>query len=187
MLICAGNSENFSFAEPIGIGLIDSCINLTRIMLFNKPEFLLFIGTAGSYGEYKPFDIIESRSAVNIESAFLENKAYTPIDNAIKLENKLCENMVGVNSSNYICTSKDLGKQYLSYGQGIENMEFYSILKVAKEFEVRAGGIFIITNYTDENAHSDFIKNHSKAKSLLSSYLLEKKIITEIVSRGTES
>ena len=46
-------------------------------------------------------------------------------------------------------------------------MEFYSVLKIAQEFNVPAGGVFCITNYTDTNAHEDFIKNHAKAKELL--------------------
>jgi len=41
-------------------------------------------------------------------------------------------------------------------------MEFFSILSVAKEFEIPVAGIFVITNYTNENAHEDFIKNHKE-------------------------
>ena len=80
MIICAGNSENFSFATPMGVGLIETAINLTRLCLFDKPEFLLFVGTAGSYGDAKIFDIIESKTAANIELAFLEKNAYTPLE-----------------------------------------------------------------------------------------------------------
>ena len=41
MIICAGRNETFSFAQTIGVGLIESAINLTRTCLFNKPEYLL--------------------------------------------------------------------------------------------------------------------------------------------------
>ena len=58
MIISAGNEEVFNFATPIGVGLIDSAINLTRLCLFDKPDFLIFIGSAGSYGNKKIFDII---------------------------------------------------------------------------------------------------------------------------------
>ena len=70
MIICAGDIEQFSFAEPIGIGLIDTSINLTRLCLMTPPEYLLFIGTAGSYGMHDIFDIVESKSAANIENGF---------------------------------------------------------------------------------------------------------------------
>lgn len=56
-------------------------------------------------------------------------------------------------------------------------MEFYAILQVAKEFEIPVAGIFIVTNYTNENAHEDFLANHENAKETLTKYLIEKQII----------
>ena len=170
MIICAGNSENFSFATPMGVGLIESAMNLTRLCLFDKPEFLLFVGTAGSYGEKKIFDIVESKTAANIELAFLNNDAYTPLDNVVSTNTTNKKDIV-VNSSNYISTNATLSKNFLKFGIGIENMEFFSILRVAQEFDIPAGGVFCITNYTNESAHHDFLKNHAKAKQLLEEHV----------------
>ena len=180
MIICAGNSETFDFATPMGVGLIEMTMNLTRLCLFDKPEFLLFVGSAGSYGEKKIFDIVESKTASNIELAFLNADAYTPIDNVVST-NTSNEKDIVVNSSNYISTNKLLTKKFLNFGVGLENMEFFALLSVAKEFDIPAGGIFCITNYTDENAHQDFIKNHEKAKELLTEYT--KKRIKELTNR----
>ncbi len=80
MIVSAGNQETFTFAKSIGVGLVSSAINLTKICLFNRPEFILFIGSAGSYGNHKIFDIVESKNSSNIEMSFLENFSYTPID-----------------------------------------------------------------------------------------------------------
>lgn len=74
-----------------------------------------------------------------------------------------------VNSSNYICTDSSYAKQMKNAGIALENMEFFSILKVADYFKIPALGIFCITNYCDENAHSDFLANHSKAHKILES------------------
>ena len=177
MIICAGRNETFAFAQTIGVGLIESAINLTRICLFNKPEYLLFIGSAGSYGNHQIFDIVESKRAANVELAFLNADAYTPLDNVLESENKFTRNDTIVNSSNYISTNKELTKKYLEYGIGIENMEFFSVLSVAKEFEIPVAGIFVVTNYTNENAHDDFIKNHKEAMEKLTNYLLDRNII----------
>ncbi len=177
MIICAGRNETFPFAQTIGVGLIESAINLTRICLFNKPEYLLFIGSAGSYGNHKIFDIVESKRAANVELAFLNANAYTPLDNVLESENKFTRNDTIVNSSNYISTNKELTKKYLEYGIGAENMEYFSVLSVAKEFEIPVAGIFVITNFTDENAHEDFMKNHKTAMEKLTNYLVEKNII----------
>ncbi|MGB5791688.1 purine-nucleoside phosphorylase [Poseidonibacter sp.] len=177
MIVCAGRNETFKFAETIGVGLIESAINLTRTCLFNKPEYILFIGTAGSYGNHKIFDIIESRRASNIELSFLTNSSYTPLDNVLESDNKMVKNDTIVNSSNYISTNEELAKKYNEYGIGIENMEYFSVLQVAREFSIPVAGIFIVTNYTNKNAHDDFIKNHEEAMKKLTTYLLDKQII----------
>jgi len=180
MIICAGNNETFDFAQPMGIGLIESAMNLTRLCLFDKPEFLLFVGSAGSYGNHKIFDIIESKTASNIELSFLNGDAYTPLDNVISTNTTNKKETI-VNSSNYISTNQELSEKFLNLGIGIENMEFFSVLKVAQEFNIPAGGVFCITNYTNKNAHEDFLKNHEKAKELLSVHV--KTRIKELTTR----
>ena len=155
MIASAGNQEIFDFSKSIGVGLVSSAINLTKICLFNRPEFILFIGSAGSYGNHKIFDIVESKNSSNIEMSFLENFSYTPIDNAVRIDTNLTKSEVVVNSSNYISTNQTL----------------------SKEFEIPAFGIFIVTNYTNENAHNDFLKNHKIAMEKLTQYLIEKNII----------
>jgi len=170
MIICAGNNENFNFATPMGVGLVEMSMNLTRLCLFDKPEFLLFVGTAGSYGHANVFDIIESKTASNIELAFLENKAYTPLDNVVSTNTEGTKDVV-VNSSNYISTDAELAKNYLKFGVGIENMEFFAVLRIAQEFNIPAGGVFCVTNFTNKDAHEDFLKNHEKAKELLSKHV----------------
>ena len=174
MIICAGESEQFDFALPVGIGMTDVAINLTRLCLSQKPKFLLFVGTAGSYGEKKVFDIIESKTAANIENSFFTGGSYTPIDNMVSTAEDVSRETI-VNSSNYITTDKDLAKAYLSKNIHLENMEYYAVLKVAKSFDIPAAGIFIVTNYCDENAHKDFMDNHKEAMLRLTKYIKESK------------
>ncbi len=180
MIICAGNNETFDFALATGVGLIDTAMNLTRLCLFDKPEFLLFVGSAGSYGEHNIFDIIESKTASNIELSFLNNDVYTPLDNVVST-NTTNKRDVIVNSSNYISTNKELTRKFLKLGIGCENMEFFSVLKIAEEFNIPAGGVFCITNYTNKDAHKDFLKNHEKAKELLSIHV--KRRIRELTAK----
>jgi len=177
LIVCAGNNETFPFAIPVGVGLIESAINLTRLCLFDKPEYILFIGSAGSYGEYNIFDIVESSNASNIELSFFQGNSYTPIDNIVQCEDTNFPSQTIVNSSNYISTNSEISKEFLQYEIGLENMEFYSVVKIAKEFDIDVKGIFIVTNYTNEDAHKDFISNHNQAMDKLVHYLEEKNII----------
>ena len=180
MIICAGNNENFEFAVPMGVGLVETAMNLTRLCLFDKPEFILFVGTAGSYGNHKIFDIVESKTAANIELAFLQKKAYTPLDNVVSTQTDGTKDVL-VNSSNYISTDAELVKKFLNFGVEIENMEFFSVLRIAQEFDIPAGGVFCVTNYCNEDAHADFLKNHDEAKALLTEHV--KKRILQLTAK----
>ena len=174
MIICAGKSEQFDFAVPVGIGMMDVAINLTRLCLSQKPKFLLFVGTAGSYGEKKIFDIIESKTSANIENSFFDGGSYTPIDNVVSTTDDVSRETL-INSSNYITTNKEIGKHYIAQNIHLENMEYYAVLKVAQAFGISAGGIFIVTNYCDKNAHDDFLKNQKEAMEKLTEYIKKEK------------
>lgn len=169
MFICA-SGEKFLFAKEIGIGLVDSAMILSSIVLKENPKELIFIGSAGSYDKsINIFDIFTSSSAMQIETSFITHNSYTPIFN--KIENVSCETDIIVNSSNYITTDENISKQMLNAGIKLENMEFFSVLRVAQYFKIPAFGIFCITNYCNNNAHNDFIKNHSISKKYLESYV----------------
>jgi len=178
MIICAGDSEQFDFAKPMGIGLIDMSINLTRECLNNRPNKILFVGTAGSYGYKHFFDIVESCSATQIENSFFNANSYTPIkDIVISMDKNNVSHETIVNSSNYITTDFELASKYLEKGIEIENMEFYAVLKVAKEFNIPASGVFIVTNCCNTHAHRDFLETHKEAMNRLTKYIKEKNII----------
>jgi len=174
MFICAGESEQFDFAVPIGIGLEDVAINLTQLCMRKKPEFLFFVGTAGSYGKKEIFEIIESKTATQIEHAFLTGDAYTPIDNMLSTAENVSHETL-VNSSNYITTNEKIAARYLAKGIDLENMEFYAVLKVAKKFGIPAAGAFVVTNYCHADAHREFIQNHQEAMKRLTDYIKKKK------------
>ena len=172
MIICAGETEQFSFAKSMGIGLINMSINLTKECINNPPKSILFVGTAGSYGNKKIFDIVESQSATNIENSFFNANSYSPINNIISY--KSISHEILINSSNYITTNFSLSKYYLSKNIEIENMEFYAVAKVSQKFNIPYHGIFIVTNYCNENAHKDFLKNHKEAMARLTKYISSK-------------
>lgn len=170
MFICAGEKETFSFAKPMGIGMVDMSINLSKYCIEKKPPFIFFVGTAGSYGEKKIFDIIESKTATNIENSFFNAKAYTPMDNMVSSAEDVSHETI-VNSSNYITTNSDLAKSYLSKNIQIENMEFFAVIKVAQSLNIPVAGAFIVTNYCNANAHKDFIDNHTEAMLRMTAFI----------------
>lgn len=173
MIVCAGGNEIIEGAMPIGIGLVEPAINLTQIILCAKPVSILFVGSAGSYGDHELLSIHESRVASQIELSFLLKKSYTPLDNVVSSTENVSRETI-VNSSNYITTDKSLSQKMVELGISLENMEFFSVMRVAQEFNIPCGGLFCVTNYCDEKAHDLFVSNHARAKELLGNYIQQK-------------
>lgn len=198
LIICAGNGENFSFAKAVGVGLVNSAINLTSLLKnaeisSNLPQKIIFIATAGLYKSGEILEIYESSLASNLEISSLLNLAYTPMNSDFKAnvsyetlkkyspkfthkDENYFANFV-VNSSNFITINKKIAHKFYEKGCFLENMEFYSILKVADFFKIPAVGIFCATNFCDKFAHQDFLQNHKEAKFKLERYISEKGLI----------
>ncbi len=171
MIISAGKTEIFEFATPIGVGLIESTMNLTKICTEQKPQELIFVGSAGSYGGLDLFELFLSYKSANVEQSVLEQKSYTPIGSMIEsLVDKKPKKSSVVNSSNYITTDPKNSEIFLKSGLDAENMEFFAVLSVAKSFNIPAFGAFVVTNYCDKDAHDDYMKNIKIAKEILNSF-----------------
>ncbi|BEG58018.1 hypothetical protein NHP21005_17060 [Helicobacter sp. NHP21005] len=79
MFVCAGNTESFSWAKSVGVGLVQSALNLSRLCLLDKPKELVFVGTAGSYDLKTPLlSLFVSSKATQIEESFILGHSYTP-------------------------------------------------------------------------------------------------------------
>ncbi|MDR2638650.1 MAG: purine-nucleoside phosphorylase [Helicobacteraceae bacterium] len=170
MIVCAGKSERFDFAMPIGVGLVSAAINLTQLCLMQRPKYLLFIGTAGSYEDYDYLQIVTSQGAANIELSLLQNQSYTPIDNVLLSAGDLVAHQTLVNSSNYITTDAKLAKEMKRHKVGLENMEFFAVISVAREFGIGAGGVFCVTNHACAEAHAQYEAHHQAALDRLDGY-----------------
>lgn len=184
MIVCAGDSESFSFATPVGIGLINSAINLTNLIEKNRPNWLAFIGTAGVYGGANIGELYLCDRASNVEISSILGLSYTPIsttvsvrlpeflltktNNTNKSKNTASLPIVNVNSSNFITTDTNAANELFKRGFMLENMEIYSIFSVADRFSLPCFGLLYATNFCNKNAHQDFLTNHAKAKETLS-------------------
>ena len=222
LVISAGKNEIFDFALPMGVGLVDMAINLTKFLqkraciaadekginlknidhylakieakfanssnpelqnlsqnlsknpernLYQMPEKIVFVGSAGLYKDGEILQIYESSVGANVEISSVENRSYSPIE--CEISSIVSRGTIKTNSSNFITTDKNLAHKMFEKGYFLENMEFFSVLKAAQIFKIPAYGIFVATNSCDKNAHADFIKNHAEAKKILTKYIKE--------------
>ncbi|MDR2905383.1 MAG: purine-nucleoside phosphorylase [Helicobacteraceae bacterium] len=186
MIVCAGKSERFDFALPIGVGLINAAINLTELCVMERPKYLLFVGTAGSYDtDLAHLEIVTSEGAANIELSFIMGKSYTPLENILISPGGLVAHQTIVNSSNYITTDAEIAKEMKRHKIGLENMEFFSVISVANEFGVSAGGVFCVTNHAVADAHDQYNRNHAAALDKLDRYM-KKFVLPSLRGEGDE-
>jgi len=223
LVISAGKNEIFDFALPMGAGLVDMAINLTKFLqkracivvdekginlknidphylskieakfanssnpelqnliqnlsknpernLYQMPEKIVFVGSAGLYKDGEILQIYESSVGANIEISSIENRSYSPIE--CEISSIVSRGTIKINSSNFITTDKNLAHKIFEKGYFLENMEFFSVLKVAQIFKIPAYGIFVATNFCNKDAHADFVKNHAEAKKILTKYIKE--------------
>ncbi|GAA9255292.1 hypothetical protein HpHA223_16890 [Helicobacter pylori] len=113
--------------------------------------------------------MFESVCGYQVEESFSHLNSYTPLDNFIQIETKeeALFKRACVNSSNYIHTSEIFAKKMAQKGVLLENMEFFSVLSVARAFSLKAKGIFCVSNHAGLNAHKEFKENHFKVKQIL--------------------
>ena len=181
LIVCAGGNENFSFAKGVGIGLFEASLGLYELCfkalnLKQKLDKIIFIGTCGLYDEKDELlKIYESSHCFNIEFSKLCGNFYSPISNEIKIN--VSRETYKCNSSNFICADKKAARKFSKFGLKLENMELFSILKVAEKFKISATSYLCATNFCDEKAHENFIKNHAFAKKKLENFLQEKNLI----------
>lgn len=174
MIVCAGRGEEFSFARAVGVGLVESAINLTQICLTEQVDEIIFVGSAGAYDErIRICDMFCATQATQIESASLTHNAYTPISDHIESPKVIScdvsyETLI-VNSSNYITTDSAVARKFLQRGVGLENMEFFAILEVARYFGIGCLGIFCVSNHCDAYAHRDFLRHRADVRGRIES------------------
>lgn len=174
MIVCAGRTEVLSYALPIGVGLIESAVTLSKLLTENSVKRLCFVGTAGSYGDIGIHETVASTSCSQIELSSIDKLSYTPIilKSAQKLSDVSRETLkafkfVEANSSNYICSDFVSAQKFKSAGLQIESMEFFSVLWIAERLNIEAIGLFYITNFCDNNAHKEYLQNLPKALEAL--------------------
>ena len=158
LVISAGKNEIFDFALPMGVGLVDMAINLTKFL--QKRACIVADEKGINLKNIDPHYLakIEAKFA-NLSNPELQNLSQNFSKNPERNLYQMPEKIVFVGSAGL-------------YKDG-ENMEFYSVLKVAQIFKIPAYGIFVATNFCNKNAHTDFIKNHAEAKKILTKYIKE--------------
>ncbi|MEO1942440.1 MAG: hypothetical protein ABGW77_06065 [Campylobacterales bacterium] len=175
LLLSAGRSEIIPGTVPVGVGFLEAGLQLARLLERGEWDEVLFLGTAGSYGKVPPFWLIESWVGVQWEVGWVEGKGYSPIELKVasprpksRLKLPPLPKVEGVlNSSHYITTDWRVGQKFLKLGAIGESMEHFGIIRVGTLTQIPVRGLYLVTNYTDSEAHLSYRRNLPKALEIL--------------------
>lgn len=171
LFVSAGRMETFDFATPIGVGMINAAINLSKILAHKKYEKIIFLGSCGVYDEDLPLKRLFLANTFTQYEHPKSSSFYSPIELEIIInipKSKLIQ--ASVNSSNHICKDKLKAYKYKEAKCMLENMESFSVASCAKAYGCELGVLLCSTNYCDENAHENFMKNYKLSNEMLEDY-----------------
>lgn len=195
ILICSAWNEETKYLKlnpakfqilDLGIGYLEAAINLTLFLNKNSeaPKKIIFIGTAGliSNIELDWSNPIYSVNEISLNlTASLRHEAYIPApyphfraQGIRELPQCKCISSLEITQSRKL--SDFLVANYKNNSTKnenaveeiplLENMELYGVASVAEKFKIPYSAILAVSNKTDENAHSDWERNHRRTSEL---------------------
>ncbi len=179
-LICAAWNEEIksvsaaTLVAALGIGYLEAALELTRILdQHQNISEIIFLGTCGSYNQDLAIgDIVTVSSARLLELGEAQGLAYN-VRKGLSYES-------GAEGLPCLCSmeitkSSELSARILEYygfKQAVENMELFGVARVATERGIKWSARLAVTNYTDLNAHQDWLVNHQQLSKQLGESLL---------------
>lgn len=182
-LFCAACKEELAPKAPksaiLGIGYLEAAIKLEQFLSSN-PDIteVIFTGTAGSYSkDLEIGNLVEVDSVALLNFGTVQRLSYVPREYEVFTSSKLearGSRLVHCLSSLEITQDEKISGKIIEYFNNldcfakarndelilIENMELYGIAKVAEAHKLPWSAQLKITNYTNKNAHQDWLKNN---------------------------
>lgn len=176
---------NFYFAT-LGIGLVQAAIGATReIRDFLTRENmeasdleLIFIGSVGSVNNSIPLlSLVSASKSILHEPSSLEGKTFlvdkmrTELSPLHSLFADLARKEI-ISTSLGITCSPALAEKILRKTKATcENLELFALASAASEINVSWSSLSCVTNHLDQEAHSNWQKNHLQAAEITASTL----------------
>ena len=168
---------------PVGIGAIDAAVGAAQAIAAARPERVIFVGTAGIYGQGKPARAALRTAVVASElfcasSAVLRGDGYLPGPMVLRVETSrrlrpllaACagdgqgKDPLAVASPLAITRSAALGRRIAAAtGAAVENLETFAVARAAEAAGVEFGAVLGIANRVGPNGHEEWLRHHREA------------------------
>jgi nucleoside phosphorylase len=164
-------------AIPVGIGVVDAGLGTARAITKLRPRMILFVGTAGSYGDTPAIGSVAiARKVVLVSTAETLGEGYRPapmvveamtdgdLMRALRRNAGLGARIANVATPMAITSSAKLGRRLaVSSRTTVENLELFAVARAAVTAGIPFGAVLGISNRVGPSAHAEWRRHQGRA------------------------
>jgi nucleoside phosphorylase len=166
--------------EPIGVGLVDAAIGMTRALARHRPSLALFLGTGGTFGEVGEGGIARGQvvagSRVHLLDAGLVAGTASlpgPMSGEALLDPEVHGALVAAGArsaqiANTVGITVDdalAARLAAARGDAIEHLEAFAFARACGAADVRCGVVLGVANTVGARGRGEWLANHTSASA----------------------
>lgn len=160
--------------EPVGIGLVDAGIGLTRCIMTRRPSHVLALGTAGAAPKsgLAIGDVVVGRSVRLVDPAVMEGRAALPFATEAAFDGAMVDAVFSAGARPCVIanplgiTTDDALATKLAVLAPVEHLEAYAVARAAHALGVPCTIILGIANVVGSKGRDQWRANHVQASAL---------------------
>ena len=160
--------------EPVGIGLVDAGIGLTRCIMTRHPSHILAVGTAGAAPKsgLSIGDVVVGESVRLVDPAVVEGRAALPYASEAAFDPAMVDAVFSAGARPCVIanplgiTTDDALATKLAVLAPVEHLEAYALARTAHAFGVKCTIVLGIANVVGSKGREQWRANHVRASAL---------------------
>ena len=160
--------------EPVGIGLVDAAVGMTRCIMQVRPAYVIFIGTGGASprATLSIHDVVVATAARLVDPTAVEGRAALPFAaDVISLEGELVDRLFNAGArlgrvwTPLGVTTDDALAQKLGALGDVEHLESYGVARACQAAGVPCAIVLGIANVVGSRGRAEWRDNHVAASA----------------------